>query len=189
MRNCPVCGAENEAEARFCAECGAPLGDDDNEATMVGRVKVFPGPEENDENERTILSNFFRSTEEAETLTVDQAEIRATRAEAPSQASAPPPSRPEADIPPVSAPPPFERPVVEVPPVSSGRGEGSLPPVETGGRKNNWPMIIGIALVVLLLCCCCFSILVGSLLASDPTIMDDLTGELSIFVLPFSAWV
>jgi hypothetical protein len=190
MRNCPVCGAENEAEARFCAECGAPLGDDDNEATMVGRVKVFPGPEEEDESERTILSNFFRSTEEAETLTVDQAEIIAARAETPPKAPAPPSTGPEADIPPVSAPPPFERPVVEVsPPLSSGRGEGSLPPAGTGGRKNNWPMIIGIILVLLLLCCCCCSFVVGGTVASDPDTMDDLMRELGVFVPHFFAWI
>lgn len=189
MRNCPVCGAENEAEARFCAECGAPLADDDNEATMVGRVKVFPGPEEEDESERTILSNFFKSTEEAETLTVDQAEIMAARAETPSQAPAPPPARPEVDIPPVSAPPPFERPVVEVPPVSSGSGAGNLPPAGTDGRKNNWPMIIGITLGVLLLCCCCCSLLVGGSVASDPDTMDDLMRELGVFAPHFFAWI
>jgi hypothetical protein len=156
---------------------------------MVGRVKVFPGPEEEDESERTILSNFFRSTEEAETLTVDQAEIMATKAETPSKAPVPPPAGPEADVPPVSAPPPFERPVVEVPSGSSSRGEGNLPPAGTGGRKNNWPLIIGIVLVVLLLCCCCCSFLVGGTVASDPDTMDDLMRELGVFVPHLFAWI
>lgn len=190
MRNCPVCGAENEVDARFCAECGAPLDDEDNEATMVGRVGVFPGPEEEEDvSDRTIMSTSFKSLEEAETMSLDQAQVTAAQMEAT------PPElssffEDDTDIPPVSPPPPPpERPVVEVPPPPTGFVSGGPAPVEPGGRKTNWPMIAGITIAVLLLCCCCCSLLVGSSVASDPDTMDDILRELGAFAPHFLALV
>lgn len=84
---CPNCGAENEAEARFCVECGAPLED---------QVDVPSHPPEFDEadTERTILSSFSRMAEEAKTVAVTQDELAAAEAEAISARSStsPPPT-------------------------------------------------------------------------------------------------
>jgi hypothetical protein len=182
MRNCPVCGAENEVDARFCAECGAPLDDEDNEATIVGRVAVFPGPEEEDESDQTILSTSFRSLEEAETMAFDKDQVAEAQTETPAPGPPSFPPEPDADSPPVSAPPPPVRPVVEVPPPPTGSGAGGPPPGSPGGRKTNWPLIAGIIIAVLLICCCCCSLLVGSSIASDPDTMDDILRELGAFV-------
>ncbi|MEM7345740.1 MAG: zinc ribbon domain-containing protein [Chloroflexota bacterium] len=63
--NCPNCGAENEADARFCGECGAPL------ETYV------PPLLDDDDEDATILSTVDRIAEEAKTVNVNQEEIAA----------------------------------------------------------------------------------------------------------------
>jgi hypothetical protein len=84
---CPNCGAENEAGARFCVECGAPLED---------QVDTPPHPPEFDEDDsdRTILSSFSRVAEEAKTVAVTQDQLAAAEAEAMSArpSSTPPPT-------------------------------------------------------------------------------------------------
>jgi hypothetical protein len=79
--NCPTCGAENEADARFCAECGAPL--------------------EEEDDDRTIMSSVDQISEEARTVSVSQddvaeleAEMEAEAAEAEPEAASPPSSPP-----------------------------------------------------------------------------------------------
>ena len=86
--NCPTCGAENEADARFCAECGSPL---------EGRADQ-PLAEDDD---RTLLSTVSEISEEAKTVAVTQedvanlaAELEAEKAEAESDSSVPPASPP-----------------------------------------------------------------------------------------------
>jgi hypothetical protein len=88
--NCPTCGAENEADARFCAECGAPLESQTDEMM-----------EEDDD--RTIMSTVSQISEEAKTVSVTQedvanlaAEIEAEDAELEpeTEAESPPPTPP-----------------------------------------------------------------------------------------------
>ena len=67
--NCPNCGAKNDADARFCAECGTPL---DN--AVLKAAKVEEAFEEADE-EKTIISAASDMAVEAKTLAVDQAEV------------------------------------------------------------------------------------------------------------------
>lgn len=81
---CPKCGADNEAGARFCVECGAPLD------TSVD----LPSPEMPDEDDRTILSSLSRLAEEAKTVSVTQdqlAEAEAAAANTPFRPEPPPP--------------------------------------------------------------------------------------------------
>ena len=60
--NCPNCGAENEAEARFCAECGTPLEGPANEVVA-------------EDDDRTIMSSVKQISEEAKTVSVSQADL------------------------------------------------------------------------------------------------------------------
>lgn len=76
--NCPNCGAENEAGARFCVECGAPL------ESQV-EIPINP-PEFDDADDRTILSSMSsRIAEEAKTMAVTQEQL--AEAEAASSSS------------------------------------------------------------------------------------------------------
>ena len=86
--NCPTCGAENEGDARFCAECGAPL---------EGQVDQAVAEDE----DRTILSTVSEISEEAKTVAVTQedvadlaAEMEAEEAEFEPEPSSPPPGPP-----------------------------------------------------------------------------------------------
>ncbi|MBN1220924.1 MAG: zinc ribbon domain-containing protein [Anaerolineae bacterium] len=67
--NCPTCGAKNEADARFCAECGTPL-----------EGEVDQPPEEED-SDRTILSTVSEISEEAKTVAVSQDDVANLAAE------------------------------------------------------------------------------------------------------------
>ncbi|MBN1991787.1 MAG: zinc ribbon domain-containing protein [Anaerolineae bacterium] len=84
--NCPTCGAANEPEARFCAECGAPL------ESQTDR------PVEDDD--RTILSTVSQISEEAKTVAVTQEDIAELEAdleqagEYKSEPPSPPPASP-----------------------------------------------------------------------------------------------
>jgi hypothetical protein len=87
--NCPTCGAENEADARFCAECGSPLEGQADQSLA-------------EDDDRTILSTVSEISEEAKTVAVTQedvanlaAELEAEEAEeVESDSSAPPPGPP-----------------------------------------------------------------------------------------------
>ena len=72
---CQNCGAENEAGARFCVECGTPL---ESEAV------ASPPPLVEEDADRTILTSAPRVAEEAKTVSVTQAEVVAAAADAPS---------------------------------------------------------------------------------------------------------
>ena len=65
--NCPTCGAENEADARFCAECGAPL--ESQTDTPV------------EDDDMTILSTVSEVSEEAKTVSVTQDDVAELAAE------------------------------------------------------------------------------------------------------------
>jgi hypothetical protein len=65
--NCPTCGAENEADARFCAECGAPL---ESQASA---------PVEDDD--LTIMSTVSEVSEQAKTVSVTQEDVANLAAE------------------------------------------------------------------------------------------------------------
>ncbi len=96
--NCQNCGAKNEAEASFCAECGAPL---------EGQVGVVQPLEDGDD--QTILSMPSQlADEEAKTVAVTQEEVAEAEAAAPVE--------PEPDLP----PPPVS------PAGGSGDGGGGL---------------------------------------------------------------
>ncbi len=58
--NCSHCGAKNEENARFCADCGTPLeGQTDTEV----------------DNDRTIMSSVKQISEEAKTVAVSQDDL------------------------------------------------------------------------------------------------------------------
>lgn len=70
--NCRNCGAENEPEARFCAECGAPL------EREIGSTQ----PLEDEDEDRTIFSATSQIAEQAKTVSVTQEDVATARAEA-----------------------------------------------------------------------------------------------------------
>ena len=65
--NCPTCGAENEAAAHFCAECGAPL------------ESQTSAPEE--DGDVTIMSTVSEVSEQAKTVSVTQEDVANLAAE------------------------------------------------------------------------------------------------------------
>jgi hypothetical protein len=71
--NCPTCGAPNDADARFCAECGTPLENPDNEATIIGQrfnIKAELGLSDED-----LFPGADDSASEAKTVAVDQGQL------------------------------------------------------------------------------------------------------------------
>lgn len=163
--NCPTCGAENEADARFCAECGSPL--EDQAAEAIKAERVFS---QVDEDATIISSAGLLAEEEAKTLAVDQAQLSAALEDA--SAGAPSDDAPE----PEPAPP--------AQPAAGGssgnQGESSFSGGgESGGGKNRTMIIVAIVAIVLLCCCCC-SLVVGGAIGSDPELLEGIIDELSL---------
>jgi hypothetical protein len=184
--NCPTCGAANDADARFCAECGTPLENQDIEATMVGQV-IEPA-----DNDMTIMSTAKDLAAEAKTMSVDEAEVANfladTEAETPPAPSTPPPLTPpdppaaqvpESDFKGALLP---DEPVEELvsdpspPPPSAGTGGG-------GGNRKTIMIIVGAVLFFALVLCCCCSMAIGGAL-NDPDVQDILQDLSS---LPFES--
>lgn len=91
--NCPNCGAENEAEARFCAECETPLN---------GQPQVETSPLKEEADDKTILSQGPLVVEDAKTVSVTQEELAAVEVEVetpPSPEPEAPPSPPRGGAP------------------------------------------------------------------------------------------
>lgn len=170
--NCPTCGAQNEADARFCAECGTPLEDQEIEAAKA--EQVF----DDSDQDKTILSSpADLAAEQAKTLTVDEAKLAAALDEGQEAAPASQPS-PEA---------PASEPELEPEPAGPGSGSGG----ESGGADNssgesggNRKMIIIGAVVLLLLFCCCCSVAIGGAIGSNPDAFEDILRDLT--ALPVS---
>lgn len=160
--NCPNCGAENEAGARFCVECGAPL------ETQVNLPDRPPEMDDMD-NDQTIMSSFSRlAEEEAKTVAVTQDQLAAVEAEAasafergPEPEAVPPPPRPLAGD------------------GGSAGGGGGFGSSGSGspGWMNRRNIIIAVA-VLLVLCCCCCALAAGAGIGSDPDTFEDLMREL-----------
>jgi len=153
--NCPNCGAENDADAHFCAECGTPLENQDIEATIAGQnlrdadndATVFAGPD-------------AIAVEDEKTVSVDQAMLAnalANEAASASQPETSPPSAPPADS-------------------TGGAGAGGASPGDDAGDNNNRKMwiIVGVITLLILCCCCIFSIALGSILRSYPGIFENI---------------
>jgi hypothetical protein len=155
--NCPTCGAVNDVDARFCAECGAPLENEAVEAAKAGQAFV-----ETDEDQ-TILSVPGEIASEAKTLAVDQVEVSADLADS----VAPLPSEPKPSPPPTDDVPPRREMAGGGDDAGSG-DSGGASGGDGGGLGS--PMLISIgAIVVLGLCCCCCSVGLGSTFAEDIT--------------------
>jgi len=125
--NCPNCGAENEPEVRFCVECGTPL-----------EGQPVPPPIENDDdNDKTIMSSLPLVAEEAKTVAVSSDDILAAAGE------------PDIEVESYSSTPAYE---------VSSPAYGSVDATPAGGdlappKKRNYLLIAIIAFIVL--CCCC----------------------------------
>lgn len=156
--NCPNCGAENEVGARFCVECGAPL------ETQLDLPDRPPEVDDEDQDDRTILSSVSRIAEEAKTMAVTQDQLAAAEAEAASTFE----SGPELDQTPIL-------------PAGANRGGQS-----GGGLMSQRNIIIAVVVILLLLCCCC-ALSIGAILGSNPDAIEDLIGQLR--VLPFDMFL
>lgn len=159
--NCPTCGAENDADARFCAECGSSL---ENQA--VEAAKAEQAFEEAADPDMTIMSMPDDLASEAKTVAVDQDQVNAAVEEASTPSAAE-----------------VETGTLEpaTPGVEGGGGSHQQTPLggdESGGNRRMW-IIIGVVAVVILLCCCC-SLAVGGVLGSDPGTLEDIIEELSL---------
>ena len=176
--NCPACGAQNETDAQFCAECGSPLEDNDIEATIAGQMwTVEPEPVDlvADEPvippEPDISDNVLAATP---TMTDDQIASPTTRPEAEDlTVIGEDLLSPIEDEPVIPEPPETITPVVESPSEKAPADETS-----TGSRKM-WYIVGGVALLLIIICCCC-SIFIGAAIAVLSTdgglqIMPDLS--------------
>lgn len=188
--NCPTCGAQNDADARFCAECGTPLENPDIEATIVGQKFEIPDDFDSADNDMTIMSTSARLVEEAKTLAVDQEAMAAAMDEAPSagasltdsaRAAMLPPSPPEADEPDATD---FSGPSAMKPP--STPSAGSDAGAKGGNSKKILMTVGGVILFIVILCCCCSMAMVGSVL-SDPNALEDIMRELGSIGLQHSS--
>ncbi len=177
--NCPTCGAQNDADARFCGECGTPLENPDVEATIIGQKFELPDELDFGDNDMTIMSTPARLAEEAKTLAVDQDAMAAAMEDiappAPSltdsaRAAMLPPSLPE------DAPP-------GVPPVMGSPEPAETPPPvieeKKGGSSKKILLTVGGILLFFIILCCCCSMAMGASIVSDPNFMEDLMRELS----------
>lgn len=186
--NCPNCGAHNDADARFCGECGNPLENPDVEATIIGQKFEMPDDLDFDDNDMTIMSSSARLAEEAKTLAVDQEAIAAagtdfTRPDEPEPLPSLTDSARAAMLPP--SPPSVEEPSgVGRDPAAAGAGVSSNePPPAVGGTgtgggntKKILMTVGGILLFIVILCCCCSMAMVASVL-SDPNAIEDILRE------------
>ena len=190
--NCPTCGAENDADARFCAECGAPLENPDIEATIIGQKLDIPDDFDSD---MTIMSSPARLAEEAKTMAVDQDALADAFDESGSALKDNPfeeaeasltdsaraalmPSEPEKPAA-AETPPPSPEPSAS-PPDSQG---GSVSAGDGGGSNRKILMTVGgILLFLVILCCCCTFFMFGSVL-SDPDALEDIMRELGSLLL------
>lgn len=160
--NCPNCGAANEPDARFCAECGAPLKGPAGEEDII---IVEPPPEDTD---RTIYSSRAElEVEEATPLNETEETFVAEVEEIPETPDIPPAYEAGYDSQPEPADfesgyghePEFE-PSPPPPPESlTGRGDSS-------GFWTRRNIIIVTVVVILLLCCCCAALAIGGALGS-----------------------
>lgn len=164
--NCPNCGAENEAGARFCVECGAPL------ETQVNLPSQPPEMDDMD-NDQTIMSSFGRLAEEAKTVAVTQEQLAAAEAEVGSAFERGPEPEPI---------PPTPRPIGG----SGGDGGSGGSFGGSNGGGQNWMSRrnIIIAIVVLVVLCCCCSSLIGISVALSEDFEDLLETSL-LTALPF----
>ncbi len=182
--NCPNCGANNDADARFCAECGAPLENPDLEATIAGQFLL-----DDEGDAKTIPAGPDEIDAEAKTVAVDQAQLSAAIAEDDGVST----SEPETAPPPVGGVP-----VADAGDSDSGggvkSGGGSAGGVfaaggnDDGGRKRM--MIIAGVVVILLLCCCCCALIAG--IASSEDIqreLEDLVGQVTLLPSYYLAFV
>jgi hypothetical protein len=173
--NCSNCGATNDADARFCAECGAPLENEDVEATIAGQVFLDA------DNDETILSTpGMLAAEEAKTVSVDQTIL------ADAQEDAPAPLEPEYTLPPSAA---SSTPTGFTDDDGSEGGDdgedGRSSANDAGGGNRRTIIIISVVVLLVILCCCCCSIAVGTQI--DPNNIEDLLREFTLLptYLPF----
>lgn len=160
--NCPNCGAANEPDARFCAECGAPLKGPAGEEDII---IVEPPPEDAD---RTIFSSRAElEVEEATPVTETEETFVAEVEEFPEIPDTPPayeagygsqqePADYEAGY---SREPEFEPGPPSPPESLTGGGAGP-------GFWTQRNIIIVAVVVLLLLCCCCAALAIGGALGS-----------------------
>ena len=127
--NCPNCGAENETDARFCAECATPL-DEQPEAEST--------PVEEAGQDQTILSSGPLVADDATTVVATQDDEMTAAAELEVEVETPPPAEPE--LPPAGTPPKGD---------SGSSGQG---------LANQRNLIIIAVVVLVLLCCCCLTL-------------------------------
>jgi hypothetical protein len=151
--NCPNCGAENDADARFCAECGAPLDHSEAEAPVTGSSFDMPA-----DSDATIMSTREELAAQERTLRVDQAQLAAAMED-----NAYSPSEP------VVPPPP-----VDIPPRQGNNGGPD-------NRNRTIWIIVGV-IIVLMLCCCCASIIAGGIFAEDIERMLGMLNWLTVYV-------
>jgi hypothetical protein len=153
--NCPNCGAENEPEVRFCVECGTPL-----EGQPVPSII-----EDDDDNDRTIMSSLPLVAEEAKTVAVSSDDVLSAVG--------------EPDI------------VVESSSDRPAYGSGSVDVIPPGGdvappKKRNYLLIAIVAFIVL--CCCCGASAIGFMAASGALeeIMYELGVMLPVIIQPLA---
>jgi len=139
MQHCPNCGAENNEEAQFCAECGAPL-DTENEVVEVDDDPTLLSTNISEliEAQKTEIFEGSSDEDDGATIQISSAEIVEATAQEP-QTPPPAPSGDEGD-------------------------NGGTEVASSGGWMTQRNIIIAIV-VLLVLCCCFFAIVGGGLMA------------------------
>ena len=158
--NCPACGAPNETDAQFCAECGSPLENNETEATIAGQ-KWSIDPESADPgiDEPVTVSEADENTGDLpvvpESTVVGQFPSPTTPPEPDDQPDEPSPSsiEDEAELP---ESPETAEPEAEVSPKE-------VSPGANGGSSRKVGFIVGVVALLFIIICCCCSVFVGAM--------------------------
>lgn len=171
--NCPNCGAKNDADARFCAECGTPLDD-----VVVETAKVEQVFDETSED-MTIMSASGGAAAGAKTLAVDQAKVVAVAEDIDNAETV---DDDDSASEPESSPPSPSSPATADAGGGDQNGDGMDPGGGDGdsGGSNRTLIIVGVIVLVFLLLCCCCSVLIGVAIGSDPGAIEDLIEEIAM---------
>lgn len=160
MINCPECGAENQPEASFCAECGAEL------TVQPAAADVLPPVEPGLSNDDATILSSRRELEEAlakaRSESAPPAVLEPDFSDLFAPSSPPEPESMPGRVPPAAAP--EAEPISEMPP----------PPLVEPKKSNRLFTVLAAVLAAILSCPCICGVIVTVAYISDSEGFEDL---------------
>ena len=168
---CPNCGAENDADAFFCVACGDPLESQDTDEVIEGQFF------DDSDDEPTILSSRDEIFAQMQAMGLDDQSQSTSDQESDEIDSTDEslPLEPEAPSPPSRGSLAGE----QSPSDDAGSDQNRGSQGNQGNKNRTLYIVIGSIVVLLLLCCCC-SAVIGSVIGSDPEILEEIEDLISL---------